>query len=645
MLLTARRLIFISALTSLPAAVSAQAPERVVLRGPETVSAPYFTDVSSAISLPSGAVLVADPGGRELALVAPVTDAIRVLGREGDGPGEYRVPQVVYGYMRDSVLLYDSRQLRMSVLDLNGKYVRSISLGLLGAAALPMATDGQGRVFFRGMNLHASNDRAPVLGFSIHDGRIDTTAYVAMSRLVNLSPGNERAIGGQILRVVPYTDADAFSALSDGGYVVARSGTGQVEWHDRRGNRESVVPFPAGRPPMTDSIRRSVRPVQLQEMLPASLPPFEEYGVVRSTRDRVWIRASARVRGETTWYGFSRAAPKVSMLTLPKGARLVGVSEPLAIVARRMDNDLQRIAEPAGVAANGMAIFVSDAGSSSVLQFTRDGVFVRRIGRRGRGPGEFSAHGAIVVQGDSVVIVSDVGTGRISVFDARTGDLRQIMRFRGAPFTISVRGDTLLGGTFDAMQTSSMYRMVLGDSTGQALGPISPDYTTGPRAKFAYPFSAAALRHGGAVVAMVGSRTMYLTDPHGTPMDSIRLEARARRGISDDLERALASARQPEQQMMLVSILTALTSRDQQTAMVHVDFSPEGTSVSGKAYLSLVDWPTRRQCVDADIALAPDTRPVFAFRGDTLLAVQNVVTGTDSMVSITRLRMFRVPRC
>ncbi len=312
---------------------------------------------------------------------------------------------------------------------------------------------------------------------------------------------------------------------------------------------------------------------------------------------------------------------------------------------RLRDSEQAFVAEPAGVAMTGNAIFVADAGSASVLQFARDGALVRRIGRRGRGPGEFSAPGGMAVVGDSVLVVSDVGTGRISLFDARTGDLLRIVRFPGSPFTISAVEDTLLGGTFDAMQTSSMYRMVSGDSVGQALGPISGDYSTGPRLKFAYPFSAAALRPGGAVVAMVASRTMYVTDAHGTVVDSILLEARKRRGVPDGLERLLASSRKPEEQMVMVSILTAIASLGTQTAMVHVDFSPQGTSVSGTAYLSLVDWETHRQCVDAEVALAPDTRPVFAFRGDTVLALQNVVTGTDSMVSVTQLRLFRVPRC
>lgn len=340
------------------------------------------------------------------------------------------------------------------------------------------------------------------------------------------------------------------------------------------------------------------------------------------------------------------AAEESGSTTVRKG-EIVQLPSPVdmldSVVLRDSANAF--IAEPAGVAMNGAAIYVTDAGSSSVLQFDRDGGFVRRIGRRGRGPGEFSAPGAMATIGDTLLVVSDVGTGRISLFDTRTGQLVLIKRFPGAPFTISAVGDTLLGGTYDAMQINSMFRTTLNDSVGQVMGPVSPDYTNGQRVRFSYPFSAAALHTGGAIVAMVGSRRMYRTDAQGSATDSIELASRVRRGVPQDLERALADARDPASQMLLVSILTALSRIDSSTAMVHVDFSPSDRSVSGKAYLSLVNWPLHAQCVDAEIPLAPDTRPVFAFRNDTLISVQNVVTGTDSLTSYTRLQRFRVPAC
>ncbi len=303
------------------------------------------------------------------------------------------------------------------------------------------------------------------------------------------------------------------------------------------------------------------------------------------------------------------------------------------------------IAEPAGVALSRHSIFVADAGSASILQFDRRGVLVRRIGRRGRGPGEFSAPGALAILGDTALVVSDIGTGRVSLFHIETGRFLLMKRFPGSPFTISVLGDTLLAGTFDAVQTSSMYRVVISDSSGLAMGPISADYATGRRLKYTYPFSAATLTAGGAVVAMVGSRQLYRTDAKGAVRDSIVLGSRVRRGVPPDLERLLADVKQPGDEMLLVSILTALTSLGTSTAMVHIDFTPQGASVSGKAFLSLVRWDTHLQCVDASVPLAPDTRPVFAFRGDTLVSVQNVLQGGDTLTSATHVRFHRVPLC
>jgi hypothetical protein len=127
-------------------------------------------------------------------------------------------------------------------------------------------------------------------------------------------------------------------------------------------------------------------------------------------------------------------------------------------------------------------------------------------------------------------------------------------------------------------------------------------------------------------------------------VDSIVLAMRSRRGVPADLESRLAVRHAPEAEILMVSILTSMTSLGS-TALVHVDLSPAGRSVTGRGFISLVDWTTRRQCVDAELPLAPDTRPIIGFRGDTVVVVQNIVGGADSTTSITTIRMFRIPTC
>ena len=303
------------------------------------------------------------------------------------------------------------------------------------------------------------------------------------------------------------------------------------------------------------------------------------------------------------------------------------------------------VAEPAGVALSDRFIFVSDAGTSSVLQYDRSGHLIRRIGRRGKGPGEFSVPAAIVALGDTAVLVADVGTGRLSIFSVDSGGIIAFRRFPGSPFTIGVSGDSIVAGNFNAEQLTSMYVQSVRDSVGKAFGPISPDYVSGRRIKFTYPFSAAAFIKRGFVVGMIGSSTLYRTTDGGVRVDSMVLRHRVRRGVPAGLEEKLASTSTEGGEMLLVSILTAIHSLGEQTILVHVDFSPQGEGVSGRGFISVVDWKSREQCVDAEIPLAPDTRPVFAFRADTLVVAQNVVGLPDSSSATTQIRRFLVAPC
>jgi DNA-binding beta-propeller fold protein YncE len=71
-------------------------------------------------------------------------------------------------------------------------------------------------------------------------------------------------------------------------------------------------------------------------------------------------------------------------------------------------------------------IYVVDAGSARVLVFDLEGKFVRAVGRKGQGPGEFTRPtGACVLPGGGLG-VADPGANRIQVFDAAGRSVRSI---------------------------------------------------------------------------------------------------------------------------------------------------------------------------------------------------------------------------
>ncbi|MTI86977.1 MAG: 6-bladed beta-propeller [Balneolaceae bacterium] len=62
-------------------------------------------------------------------------------------------------------------------------------------------------------------------------------------------------------------------------------------------------------------------------------------------------------------------------------------------------------------------LYVDDSGQNYIIQYDLDGNFMRTIGRRGKGPGEFPSSNILTDVKDSLIFVSDLSGFRVSIFD------------------------------------------------------------------------------------------------------------------------------------------------------------------------------------------------------------------------------------
>ncbi len=102
--------------------------------------------------------------------------------------------------------------------------------------------------------------------------------------------------------------------------------------------------------------------------------------------------------------------------------------------------------EPRGIALVGGKLYVTDAGNHRVSVFGTDGKFERSIGRRGRGDGELLAPADVAVDEQGRVFVADLGNQRVVRFEAdgsfarAWGGLGPYSGLFHAPSGIAVRG-------------------------------------------------------------------------------------------------------------------------------------------------------------------------------------------------------------
>jgi hypothetical protein len=75
-----------------------------------------FYRVTGAQFLPDGSIAVADAGNARVAVYAPSGNLLRSLGREGDGPGEFRSLSHLFVF-GDTIAVYDQIALRFTIWD------------------------------------------------------------------------------------------------------------------------------------------------------------------------------------------------------------------------------------------------------------------------------------------------------------------------------------------------------------------------------------------------------------------------------------------------------------------------------------------------------------------------------------------------
>lgn len=87
--------------------------------------------VTGAVYQPDGAIAVANSGTSEIRLFDASGMFRSATGRRGGGPGEFEMIMWLLPTRGDSLLAYDWRHRRVSVLDPEGEYVRSFELKML----------------------------------------------------------------------------------------------------------------------------------------------------------------------------------------------------------------------------------------------------------------------------------------------------------------------------------------------------------------------------------------------------------------------------------------------------------------------------------------------------------------------------------
>ncbi len=341
-----------------------------------------FEQIRSVRELPDGRVLVADGGSlpnRAVILVGPDGRLRRQLGRQGDGPGEYRSPSVLYAVGDGETLLRDGQNARWYQLH-NDQFVDlrlDTHANRLGATGRPVnGIDSLGRA----LQLHGRKTRADfpqqrfvmrpehaayneVIDVRLYapDGAFEVVATVS-GRFLGMKDVTKRPTGGEMRWVGlmnPLQTHDQAALFPDGATAIAYVDPYRVDWRSAEGQWTRGPPIAFSKVPVSSAMKRRAalghqrdyidgRPIfDVQDFppFPSTVPPFRLDALTAGTDGRLYVLRTVLDNRDDPRYVdvFDRTGMRVHTIALPPRARLVGAGVRGIYLAIMNDDDEERL--------------------------------------------------------------------------------------------------------------------------------------------------------------------------------------------------------------------------------------------------------------------------------------------------------------
>ncbi|TFH64574.1 MAG: hypothetical protein E4G90_07835 [Gemmatimonadales bacterium] len=359
--------ISLSLLLTLSGAVPGSASAQVRAGPPAAVFPEDFGAIQTIRELPDGRVLVADPLSKALYAVDMAAGTRTVIGREGEGPEEYRQPDAVWPLPGDSTLLVDLGNGRLVALGPDLKFgptmpitVGEFQPGRPLVLAIPQGVDGAGKIYARmmggGMGGVPLPDSADILRIDRGSGTTEQAARFKTQDMTQTSSGGANNQNVSI-SAIPLSPEDAWGVAPDGSVILIRAGDYHLERiaPDGTASRGRAIPFDRVRigtgekeeyvtelgrsgggisvgvemvnEKMTMSFARGGRGGGREidrYTWPEEKPPIYSGRIPIDSMGRAWVRRHVESGEPSTYDVFDGAGTRVGTFLLENGKRVIG---------------------------------------------------------------------------------------------------------------------------------------------------------------------------------------------------------------------------------------------------------------------------------------------------------------------------------
>jgi hypothetical protein len=312
------------------------------------------------------------------------------------------------------------------------------------------------------------------------------------------------------------------------------------------------------------------------------------------------------------------------------GPRLVALGD-----VRLAETDRHFVGHPAQLTVDSASgdILVGDIYGKRVLEFTRQGAFVREYGGIDSDTARLKALYDVALVATQVIAV-DEKHHELSVFSRPSGQLtlREPIAIGEANFAPGPRGSLIAGG-LDTTHRALVSRLDVASRTRTTLVPISGDVARYPALRGSWLVSAASWADT-TLIALGPSNSLLVVGSDGQLIERVILPVALRRGVPESVVRApAANARKIANSVSVIVHLHRLSNGDVAIVFLENTLGADPSDRHKKLWLGVLSRDRSRACVDTPIPVTSVSMPFPAFRGDTLfIFTQNVAAQTGTTV-------------
>ena len=380
--------------------LSPQDPPEQRFDRPERILPHEFTQVRGFRELSDGRALISDRLDEKLVVADFTAGTVKVIGRTGAGPAEYRMPGGVHFWPGDSSLVFDEGNARLFIVGPDLKIHRSFSAQRAGTpyTIYPRGVDRAGRIYFE-MPAWAVGPPGRAAGRFCDGGATRLSAPTGLRPVARIRGSRPLPPGPKMRPSIPFVSfapEDVWQVTPDGVLGIARSKDYHVEWVGSGPVRAGrPVPFRTERVTRADKIEQARRftanasiggkgsganaPRRQARLRPAcspiplstkmadhdafaeTLPPFAARVPRISPEGVMWVERAQHAGQPTRFDLFDQTGNRVGRAVLPAGRRLLGLGRgTLYLVAT------DEFGDRAGRTVSEVAWVLSSGGSGSV---------------------------------------------------------------------------------------------------------------------------------------------------------------------------------------------------------------------------------------------------------------------------------------